>query len=125
MGLPRRLGQPLVLVAAASLLSLVHLQVTVSLQSKRSPGADWPMYNRDLGGTRFSPLKQITPKNVANLKLAWQFRLRPDTIGSAGIGSRSVLSGDADRRRRRHVSAGRQSHPGPRSGLRKDLGPTT
>ena len=88
MGLPRRLGQPLVLVAAASLLSLVHLQVTVSLQSKRSAGADWPMYNRDLGGTRFSPLKQITPKNVSNLKLAWQFKLRPDTSGppASGLG---------------------------------------
>ena len=88
MGLPRRLGQPLVLVAAASLLSLVHLQVTVSLQSKRSGGADWPMYNRDLGGTRFSPLKQITPKNVSNLKLAWQFKLRPDTSGppASGLG---------------------------------------
>ena len=88
MGLPRRLGQPLVLVAAASLLSLVHLQVTVSLQSKRSAGADWPMYNRDLGGTRFSPLKQITPKNVSNLKLAWQFKLRPDASGppASGLG---------------------------------------
>jgi quinoprotein glucose dehydrogenase len=44
------------------------------------------MYNRDLAGTRFSPLKQITPKNVANLKLAWQFKLRPDTSGAPASG---------------------------------------
>jgi len=46
------------------------------------------MYNRDLGGTRFSPLKQITPKNVSNLKLAWQFKLRPDASGppASGLG---------------------------------------
>jgi quinoprotein glucose dehydrogenase len=78
--------EPLALIAAASLLSLVHLQTTVSLQSRRSDGADWPMYNRDLGGTRFSPLKQITPRNVANLKLAWQFKLRPDTSGAPASG---------------------------------------
>ncbi len=32
---------------------------------------DWPMYNRDLAGTRYSPLTQISTKNVANLKQAW------------------------------------------------------
>ncbi|HEU4616404.1 MAG TPA: hypothetical protein VFV10_00090, partial [Gammaproteobacteria bacterium] len=36
------------------------------------PG-DWPMYNRDLAGTRYSPLTQITPANVATLRLAWTY----------------------------------------------------
>src|SRR4026208_426313 len=82
---------PLVLIIAACVLSIVHLQTTVSLQSRRNPAADWPMFNRDLAGTRFSPLKQVTPKNVANLKLAWRFNLRPDTSGPAtgGIGAYS------------------------------------
>jgi quinoprotein glucose dehydrogenase len=44
------------------------------------------MYNRDLAGTRFSPLRQITPKNVENLKLAWQFKLRPSTAGAPASG---------------------------------------
>ena len=34
---------------------------------------EWGAYGRDLGGTRFSPLTQITPANVANLKPAWTF----------------------------------------------------
>jgi quinoprotein glucose dehydrogenase len=38
---------------------------------------DWPNYGRDAGGTRFSPLKQITPANVGKLKLAWSYDLRP------------------------------------------------
>ena len=42
---------------------------------KPNAGADWPMYNRDLGGTRYSPLTQISPTNVTNLKLAWTYRL--------------------------------------------------
>src|ERR1700733_8975339 len=30
-------------------------------------GADWPMYNRDLAGTRYSPLTEINTTNVAKL----------------------------------------------------------
>ena len=32
------------------------------------------MYHRDLAGTRYSPLTQITPANVAGLELAWTYR---------------------------------------------------
>src|SRR5881394_1586309 len=42
------------------------------------PG-DWPMYNRDLAGTRFSPLSQITTANVGTLKKAWTYQLQPAT----------------------------------------------
>jgi len=34
---------------------------------------DWPFHDHDPGGTRFSPLTQITPANVANRKPAWTF----------------------------------------------------
>jgi quinoprotein glucose dehydrogenase len=37
--------------------------------------ADWPNYNRDLAGTRYSPLTQINTQNVARLKLAWSYSL--------------------------------------------------
>src|SRR4030095_4723444 len=40
-------------------------------------GGDWPTYNRDLAGTRYSPLTQITTANVAMLTQAWSYRLRP------------------------------------------------
>ena len=42
------------------------------------PG-DWPTYGHDSGGARFSPLTQITPENVATLKPAWTYGLRPAT----------------------------------------------
>ena len=41
---------------------------------------DWPSHDHDAGGQRFSPLKQITPANVATLRIAWTF----DT-GAMGI----------------------------------------
>src|SRR5436189_4941920 len=58
-----------VLLAAAALLP------TLAQSPKSNSSADWPMYNRDLGGTRYSPLTQISTSNVANLKPAWSYRL--------------------------------------------------
>src|SRR4026208_1673363 len=46
--------------------------------AKRSPDSDWPTYNRDLAGTRYSPLTQINTKNVSTLTQAWSYRLRPE-----------------------------------------------
>jgi quinoprotein glucose dehydrogenase len=48
--------------------------VAVLLAGARCVHADeWAAYGRDLAGTRFSPLTQITPANVAQLKPAWTF----------------------------------------------------
>ena len=44
----------------------------------RSADADWPTYNRDLAGTRYSPLTQINTTNVGTLKQVWSYRLRPE-----------------------------------------------
>jgi quinoprotein glucose dehydrogenase len=44
--------------------------------------ADWPTRNRDLAGTRFSPLNQINTENVTKLTQAWSYRLRGDAPGA-------------------------------------------
>jgi len=44
------------------------------LTAKDTPDADWPAYGRTVGGDRYSPLAQITPANVSNLKRAWVTR---------------------------------------------------
>src|SRR5271169_3271364 len=54
--------------------------------AKKDTGADWPTYNRDLGGSRYSPLTQITTRNVANLKQAWTYKLTSDAPPAAGRG---------------------------------------
>ena len=41
------------------------------------PATDWPTYGHDPGGQRFSPLQQITPSNVASLRVAWTYHMRP------------------------------------------------
>ena len=47
--------------------------------------SEWPTYGHDASGTRFSPLKQITPANVSQLKIAWAYHMRPPGFtGGAG-----------------------------------------
>src|SRR5579872_2662345 len=38
---------------------------------------EWPTYGHDAGGMRFSPLTQLTPANVGNLKVAWVYHMKP------------------------------------------------
>jgi len=38
---------------------------------------DWAQYGNDEGGTRFSPLEQITPQNVSALRVAWEADIGP------------------------------------------------
>jgi len=49
----------------------------------QAPG-DWPAYGRDPGGTRFSPLTQITRQNVTQLQVAWTYH--------TGMPDRSAMS---------------------------------
>src|SRR5688500_9458075 len=53
----------------------------VQLPPREPPSAtsiaagDWPSYNRDLAGTRHSPLRQIDTANVGDLQRAWSYAL--------------------------------------------------
>ncbi len=40
--------------------------------------AEWPAYGRDSGGSRYSPLAQITRDNVTQLRVAWTYRTGED-----------------------------------------------
>lgn len=50
----------------------------------QQPG-EWPMYGRDAGGTKYSPLKQINTSNVTRLQPAWTYRGAEAGIGSPEI----------------------------------------
>jgi quinoprotein glucose dehydrogenase len=49
--------------------------------------SDWPTYGHDYGDTRFSPLSQITPANVASLKPAWTYHMRTPDRSARGFAS--------------------------------------
>ena len=45
----------------------------------------WQFYGNDEGGSKFSPLSQITPENVAELKEAWTYHTGDTAEGFLGI----------------------------------------
>src|SRR3989454_4429385 len=65
-----RLGPPLCLI--------VLMTMPVVGQRGQRPG-EWPTYNADLKGTRYSPLDQINASNSSKLEVAWRFKT--DTFG--------------------------------------------
>jgi outer membrane protein assembly factor BamB len=55
------------------LLGIVAVGLLLLSGAKFHARQDWPMYGRDLQHTFNNPASQITPSNVADLKLAWTF----------------------------------------------------
>jgi quinoprotein glucose dehydrogenase len=46
----------------------------LSAQTATGPQVEWPYYGGDLSNSRFSPLTDINPQNVSQLKIAWQWK---------------------------------------------------
>jgi quinoprotein glucose dehydrogenase len=59
-----------VLLAGALLLPLCTAAAALDPE-------EWPAYGHDYGESRFSPLDQITPANVAGLKPVWTYHMKP------------------------------------------------
>jgi quinoprotein glucose dehydrogenase len=58
--------------------------LVAAVQAAPVPDGSWPAYGGDAGGTRYSPLTQITPANVAELRVAWILR-----TGELGAGMKN------------------------------------
>jgi glucose dehydrogenase len=65
-----------VFIATAAFIFFLSIVGWAQKNSSKTD-ADWPMFNRDLAGTRFSPLSQINTGNVNKLTTAWTYKLRP------------------------------------------------
>jgi len=69
-------------LAGALLASAALLIVAGALAQSNGGGSsdlskEWPTYGHDPGGMRFSPLTQITPANVGQIKVAWVYHMKP------------------------------------------------
>ena len=77
-----RRTQTLSLLGGCALIVLAG-QAGRTQQSAPQPGADWPMYRHDYAGTGYSPLAQITTKNVSGMREIWSYRLGEDANSQA------------------------------------------
>ncbi|WP_312795595.1 PQQ-binding-like beta-propeller repeat protein, partial [Tianweitania sp.] len=50
------------------------VQAARPVTPQRAAGTDWPFWGGSEQATRYSPLSQITPENVANLQKVWTYR---------------------------------------------------
>ena len=66
--------------------------ITVLLYAQQK---DWPAYNGDPGGQRYSALTQINTKNVSKLKLAWQYGVDPAGIDTSSGEARAATATEA------------------------------
>jgi quinoprotein glucose dehydrogenase len=65
----------IVLAGLAACATLVTTLVSTRATAAEPTGdAGWSSYGGDPGGSRYSPLTQITKENVGKLELAWQYR---------------------------------------------------
>ena len=65
-----------------------------SAQSTADSSKEWPTYGHDPGGMRFSPLTQLTPANVSQLKVAWVYHMRP--AGAVAPAARGAAGPEAE-----------------------------
>src|ERR1700734_3608962 len=62
-------------MTAARLLAAIALAAcSARAPLEASADAGWPGYGADPGGTRYSPLTQISPGSAGRLQVAWTFR---------------------------------------------------
>ena len=67
----------LVATFASPILAIVCITAGVAGQAGQPPSTangEWPTYNADLKGTRYSPLDQINASNFSKLEVAWRFK---------------------------------------------------
>jgi quinoprotein glucose dehydrogenase len=72
---------------------------TLLLASGRVAGAqvsDWPTYGHDSGGQRYSPLSQINTTNVAQLKDAWTYHMRPAVAAATAAAAMPIVPNAAE-----------------------------
>src|SRR5215510_11280172 len=61
---------------ALSLVCAAAVAAALDAADGKRP-TDWPSTNYDETANRYSPLEQITTKNVATLQQVWSFHLKP------------------------------------------------
>lgn len=91
-------GACLALMLAAFLLphpeSLAAPRSDAAAAGPIAASADWLHYGNDAGGSRYSPLGEITPANVGTLKQAWTYHVGPGPAGTLASFQATPLMAD-------------------------------
>src|SRR4051812_11875599 len=64
-------------------IGLGYRGLSQSGAAQSAASTDWPTAGPEPGGLRFSPVTQLPPANVSQLKVAWVYHMRPATDPAA------------------------------------------
>jgi quinoprotein glucose dehydrogenase len=78
------LGLGIIVVAIVGSIAFGYFTAMSRIDFSIGGLADWPRYGRDQEGTRYTPLNQINPDNVAYLEIAWEYHTGDFSDGSDG-----------------------------------------
>lgn len=87
------------LISLLATTAVAQMPAQTTRQTTTPASREWPTYGHDPGGMRFSPLTQISPANVAGLKVAWVYHMRPEAAPgreAAGLAGSEVTPIVAD-----------------------------
>ena len=83
-------GKSLVVLSVILMIVISQGSHQSNAQKRRNPQSQtsiadsgWPAYGRDPGGSRYSPLAEVTRENVNGLKIAWTYRTGAADIKAA------------------------------------------
>lgn len=65
------------MLAKHRIIAAAAIAIALGVSASYAADGDWLNYGNDPGGTRHSPIIQITPANVHKLERAWQYKLPP------------------------------------------------
>jgi len=78
-------------IRVASMSAIVF--ATVAVTSAGAQSADWPVYHGNDDHTHYSTLRQITPANVKQLKVAWTYETHDEFPGSEMQANPIIING--------------------------------
>lgn len=109
---------PRLRLESALLVALIAAgSVAPTHAARHSSTDDWPSYGHDFTNQRFSPLTQITTKNVSQLRLAWTHATHPAPVPPVeGIFNRKAVPSSSTESSTTRTPAPRSSPSTPRPG---------
>ena len=72
------------MMRAVGLVSLPAIAVALIALAPASREVDWPFYGGDQGGSKFSPLTDVTAANVSRLSVAWEWKTAEKALETFG-----------------------------------------
>src|SRR5438067_12583457 len=72
------------MMKAVGLVSLPAIAVALIALAPALREVDWPFYGGDQGGSKFSPLTDVTAANVSRLSVAWEWKTAEKALETFG-----------------------------------------